>query len=548
MNREPKLEPGSPSSNHVILDRDEDDEVGAFPMTTLDLEGMTIPDLVQVLLGSLQMETYERVEGVLVRRDLALKDQIQHLHKNVEMERQQLQMEKLSRLKAEEELKKREEICQKMKKVQESYNALLKEAKTAEKTHNKLKQESKETIEFLRKRNVGLKCEVDRLNEKKMEEDHELEVLRQKNGELECEVNKLEEERVEDGNKFDVLRKKNDELECEVNRLKEDMVEYGNKFEVLRKKSDELECEVNNLKEDRVEDGNKFEVLRKKNDDLKTEVNRLTEKTAEDGCELGVQRKVTGEMENKVLELTKLKEKWEEDCIVWAGIEIKNGELNETVNKNLATIRELRNENSKLANDKHNVDILLASWITKFRVLHEKVSRLEDDSKLLMSLNVSGGGNNERDPPVDFMAADSEEKDKEKESEVKDASSVGHVEVPAPIVAPSASQVDPVANAPVAIPYVPDPTNGNKRKSKSLHVKDVKKAKVRSSHVKDVKKAKVRSSHVKDVAKTKVRSSDRLRKLKTKMIAGLGKDASSPFVIEDSDEGDGIDKGDGIDD
>jgi hypothetical protein len=76
---------------------------------------------------------------------------------------------------------------------------------------------------------------------------------------------------------------------------------------------------------------------------------------------------------------------------------------------------------------------------------------------------------------------------------------------------------------------------GNKRKSKSLHVKDV-------------KKAKVRSSHVKDVAKTKVRSSDRLRKLKTKMIAGPGKDASSPLVIEDSDEGDDIDEGDGVDD
>lgn len=535
MNLEPKIEPGSPSSNHVILDRDEDDEVGAFPMETLDLEGMTIPDLVQVLLGSLQMETYERVEGVLVRRDLGLRDQIQLLEQNVEMERQQLEMEKLLRLKAEEELKKREEICQKMKKVQESYNALLKEGKTAEKTHNKLTQESEETIDFLRRRNVGLKCEVDRLNEKRVEEGHELEVLRQKNGELECEVNKLKEERVEDGNKFDVLRKKNDELECEVNRLKEDMVEDGNKFEVLRKKSDELECEVNKLKEDRVEDGNKFEVLRKKNDELKCEVNRLTEKTADDGCELGVQRKMTGEMENKVLELTKLKEKWQEDCIVWAGIEIKNGELNETVNKNLATIRELRNENSKLANDKHNVDILLASWITKFRVLHEKVSRLEDDSKLLMSLNVSGGGNNEGDPPVDFMAADSEEKGKEKESEVKDASSVGHVEVPAPVAVLSASQVDPVANAPVAIPYVPDPTNGNKRKSKSLHVKDV-------------KKAKVRSSHVKDVAKTKVRSSDRLRKLKTKMIAGPGKDASSPLVIEDSDEGDDIDEGDGIDD
>jgi len=41
MNLEPKIEPGSPSSNPVILDRDEDDEVGAYPMETLDLEGMT---------------------------------------------------------------------------------------------------------------------------------------------------------------------------------------------------------------------------------------------------------------------------------------------------------------------------------------------------------------------------------------------------------------------------------------------------------------------------------------------------------------------------
>lgn len=121
-----------------------------------------------------------------------------------------------------------------------------------------------------------------------------------------------------------------------------------------------------------MEDGNKFEFLRKKNDELKCEVNRLTEKTVEDGLELGVQRKTIGEMENKVLELTKLKEKWEEDCNVWAGIEIKNGELNETVNKNFATIRELRNENSKLANDKRNVDILLESWIAKFRVCMKK--------------------------------------------------------------------------------------------------------------------------------------------------------------------------------
>lgn len=54
-----------------------------------------------MLLGSLQMETYERVEGVLVRRDLALRDQIQLLQQNVEVERQQLQMEEGLRLQAE---------------------------------------------------------------------------------------------------------------------------------------------------------------------------------------------------------------------------------------------------------------------------------------------------------------------------------------------------------------------------------------------------------------------------------------------------------------
>jgi len=47
------------------------------------------------------METYERVEGVLVRRDLALRDQIQLLQQNVEVERQQLQMEEGLRLQAE---------------------------------------------------------------------------------------------------------------------------------------------------------------------------------------------------------------------------------------------------------------------------------------------------------------------------------------------------------------------------------------------------------------------------------------------------------------
>lgn len=129
---------------------------------------------------------------------------------------------------------------------------------------------------------------------------------------------------------------------------------------------------------------------------------------SEDGHERGVQRKLVGGMGNKVLELTKLKEKWEEDCNAWAGNEIKNGELNE-----ILSISELRNKNSKLANDKCKVVISVKSLNTKFRVSHERAARLEDDSKLLMNVNASGEENNEWEPSADPMVAESEEKDDE---------------------------------------------------------------------------------------------------------------------------------------
>ena len=57
------------------------------------------------------------------------------------------------------------------------------------------------------------------------------------------------------------------------------------------------------------------------------------------------------------------------------------------------------------------------------------------------------------------------------------------------------------------------------------------------------KKRNSKPLHVKDVKKAKVRSSVRLRTLKNKMIDGPGKDASSPLVVEDGDEVDGIDDG-----
>ena len=103
----------------------------------------------------------------------------------------------------------------------------------------------------------------------------------------------------------------------------------------------------------------------------------------------------------------------ENDKTALAGIYIENVKLKETVNNNLATIRELRRKKIKLADEKLKVEALLESLNTKFGGLHERVERLEDDSKLLMSVNTSGGGNNEGEPPADTMVVDSVEKDEE---------------------------------------------------------------------------------------------------------------------------------------
>jgi len=65
MNIQPKIEPGSSSStNHVILVEGVEND---------NLQDKTIPDLVQVLRGAYLTEVFDRVEGVLVSRDVGLR-------------------------------------------------------------------------------------------------------------------------------------------------------------------------------------------------------------------------------------------------------------------------------------------------------------------------------------------------------------------------------------------------------------------------------------------------------------------------------------------
>ncbi|XP_045832117.1 protein Daple-like [Trifolium pratense] len=404
MNIQPKIEPGSPSTNHVILDRDEDETYLNLIETPHNFEDKTIPDLVEVLRGACLQETFDKVESVLVSKDLELRNKIQLLEQNVEME-------KLGRLKAEEEVKKREELCEEGKKVQQRYLALLKEVKIAGLVDHR------ETIDVLRKRNVQLRelCEKGKRevqNYEAMFKEAEIALLvdrdalkevKKKNIEFECEVKKIEEKRMEDRNELQVLKLKYDELVSRVLELKEKRLEDGNALDVLRKMKDGLEHEVLELKRKKVEDEKSLVFLKLKNGELEYEVlefRKLKEKWGEDTNDLGGIREKNAELENEVLEL---KKKWlndsnaleelrskvrvlEDDKKASADIEIKNGELKQSVNNNLATISKLKNENNNL--------------YIKFIGLLERVAKVEDDTKLLMSVDASGGRNNDGEAAI----------------------------------------------------------------------------------------------------------------------------------------------------
>ncbi|XP_061375661.1 uncharacterized protein LOC133317786 [Gastrolobium bilobum] len=178
MNSRPKTEPGSPSvasSSH-----------GNF-------EEKSITELISVLRVAYLVDDFDRVEKVLVARDERLRDEIGPLLHKIEMERLEI-------IQVQEELMKREELCERGKKVQESYETL--EVKT-----NGLVD--KKTIEELKNKNLELECENSKLKELKkkwVEDSNALHKLR-------IRVRELEDEKLDDKNVLAALKIKNNELE-----------------------------------------------------------------------------------------------------------------------------------------------------------------------------------------------------------------------------------------------------------------------------------------------------------------------------------------------
>ncbi|RHN57945.1 hypothetical protein MtrunA17_Chr5g0445831 [Medicago truncatula] len=352
MNIQPKIEPGSSPTN-----------------SNNNLEDKSIHDLVMVLRGTCQWDTFDSIEAVLERRDMRL--------------REEFHTERLLRLHSESEFRKREEIVEKEKIIHESYEALLKEVKEVGLADPK-------TIEELQKKNSELELEVENLKEKCVDGRNELDVL---NHEI-LEMKRLKRKWFDDRNALDELQRKVGVLEDEKN----DLAEIKSKNSELKATVTKYLATISELRKEnsKLADGNnKIDVLRSKTGKLESEVlelRKLNEKMVEDNNELVVLREMIGKLEHEVLELRRLKKKLLENSSAHdelrskvhvlegdkndlADLKIKTGELKETMKKNLETISELRKEN-----DKRTVDILLGSFYKKFRGLTGRVSRLEDDT------------------------------------------------------------------------------------------------------------------------------------------------------------------------
>ncbi|WJX64937.1 hypothetical protein P8452_49656 [Trifolium repens] len=136
------------------MDHQPKNEPGLGSADQRNLEAMSIQELVSVLRTAFLTEDFDEVEEVLVSRYSKLQAENLHLQEKFELE-------KLARFQAEEDLSKKEELCERGKRAQNNYETLLKEVK------KKTSLAERDNIEELRKKNKELELEVRELRKLK---------------------------------------------------------------------------------------------------------------------------------------------------------------------------------------------------------------------------------------------------------------------------------------------------------------------------------------------------------------------------------------------
>ncbi|OIW04254.1 hypothetical protein TanjilG_00814 [Lupinus angustifolius] len=212
------------------MDLQQKTETGLFPPPGFsstykaNLDDNSVSELVSILRTAFRFDEFDSVEKVLVARDASLKAEIASLQVKIELER-------LNKIRAEEELKKKEEQCQKGERALELYEKLLKRVKESEFGNMKTVEESSDK-----------NCELLAENCKFGEDDKiAMDGLRMRN-------NEMEEELKNDKGVIDELKTVNTRLLDENQRLKALVESKERKYLELNEKVLKIEDDVKLLK------------------------------------------------------------------------------------------------------------------------------------------------------------------------------------------------------------------------------------------------------------------------------------------------------------
>jgi len=313
--------------------------------------------LVLVLRTAYLTEPFDSVEEILVSRYNRMQAEIQHFQDKFEMER-------LARSQAVEDLKKREETCERCKRAESNYEKLLKEVK-------KTSLADREAIDELKKKNNDLElevCELRKLKEEWVAHINAIDGLEKDYKELNlkvCEHGKMEEKWV-------------DELRIRVGVLENEKNAFERKNSELEKKNNDLEsevCELRKMKEKWVIDSNALAEVRVRVGVLEKEKNAFWVKNSE------LQKK-NDDLESEVCELKKLKEKWVIDSNALAELRIRVDVLENE--KNALAAFEVRNselEKSLKKISKNLADVGITAFQGKEIVESAPLQRIEPPMK-----------------------------------------------------------------------------------------------------------------------------------------------------------------------
>lgn len=246
-----------------------------------DLENRSISELVSVLRTAFRGKDFDRVEEILVAKEVKMRKEIENKNKEYELLQSKYEFLRLDNLTHESMLEQGKVDPKGFEKWKETYEQF----KEKESEIQKLKELIVKVDEDREKKKAALEG-FEKLLEvvKKTQEDDRITIenLRRKNSELECAIEKVKKTKEDYEKNIQEFKSKNLELECAMEELNCKKSELERTIEVIkktenekRKNIEELKCKNSKLECAKREAEHNYELCRSKYDELGRRVAQL---------------------------------------------------------------------------------------------------------------------------------------------------------------------------------------------------------------------------------------------------------------------------------